>query len=399
MMGPANRRRAEEFDALLDGGSERRGQEQYADLLAVVAELRTTPEVEARPAFVADLRSQLVAAAERQAAGVVDEETALRLTPKQRRGSNERRLAAALGGFAVVAATGSMAMASQGSLPGDVLYPVKRAIENAQTNLKGDEAARATSLLEHAEARLAEVEALSDRGADTDAATLNETLDDFQRQSGQAAALALDEYAADGDRAAVEELRAFTGRSLEQLTSLSEDLPADSRPALVAAAQSLIQIDQSAAQQCPECGGAPTELPTFALQSLADALDTGTDAGQLTDIPEITAKDLARGEREAQRREREPQTSPGAEDPAVPTSSEAPEVGEQPGPVLPSDLPGKKQGGQGEKSPGLLDGTVRKLTDGLGLTDSDTASEGGEEQTGGLIGTLTDLLGLTSGSD
>lgn len=391
MMGPANRRRAEEFDALLSGGGDRQDEERYADLLAVVGSLREAPEVQARPAFVADLRTQLVAAAERQDVRVVDDATARLLTPRQRRGASERKIAVALGGFAVVAATGSMAMASQGSLPGDVLYPVKRAIENAETNLRGDETARAATLLEHAEARLAEVEALAARDGQTDSAAINDTLEDFKDQSNQAAALALDEYAADGDQAGVDELRTFSSRSMERLTSLSESLPTDSRPSLVAAAQNLTQIDQAARQQCPECGGSLTELPTFAIRSLTEALDPGTDPEQLTDIPRITAEDLARGEKAATRdgAGQGSRGEPAQQQPDAPRTDAQQPVDDPT--TLPTEAPGKQTGKEKDK-PGLLDGTVRKVTDGLGLTSS--TDENGEE-TEGLLGTLTDLLGLT----
>ncbi|UUW91691.1 DUF5667 domain-containing protein [Pimelobacter simplex] len=193
MRGNAGARGAEEFDALISG---RAGDhEAYADLLELVASLREVPPVEARPDFVSSLRTQLVAAAEREPARA-DEALAVRLTPRQRRGARERRVAALVGGFAVVAATGSMAMASQDALPGDVLYPVKRAIENAQTNLQGNGASKAETLIAHAESRLTEVQKLTARGADEDA--VSSTLQDFTDQAKQASELALDDYATTG---------------------------------------------------------------------------------------------------------------------------------------------------------------------------------------------------------
>ena len=47
----------------------------------------------------------------------------------------------ALGAFAIIGATTSMAVASQSAIPGDALYPVKRAIENTQAGFSvGDDA-------------------------------------------------------------------------------------------------------------------------------------------------------------------------------------------------------------------------------------------------------------------
>ena len=197
------------------------------------------PEVSARPDFVTDLRSQLVVEAARQARPVVDADLRLRLTPRQRSGVRERRAATVLGGFAIVAATGSMADGSQSALPGDVLYPVKRAIENAQTNLQSDDAAKAQTLIAHAERRLEEAEQLTAEGAD--ATTVAETLQDFTEQSNQATELALDDYAATGDQDAIGDLRSFADESMDDLGILGDVVPADARAALITAAQSVRQ--------------------------------------------------------------------------------------------------------------------------------------------------------------
>jgi hypothetical protein len=262
-----SRRRAEQFDALLSSPARARDTaSQDAELVELVGSLRAVPEVSARPDFVHELRSQLVVEAARLARPVVDDELRVRLTPRQRQGARERRTAAVLGGFAIIAATGSMAVASQAALPGDVLYPVKRAIENAQTNLQSDDAAKAQTLIAHAERRLQEAEQLTADGAD--ASTVADTLQDFTDQSNQATELALDDYAATGDQKALGELRTFADDSMDDLGELGDVVPADARPALITAAQSVLQLDSAAFQVCPTCGdGAVTELPDFALQS------------------------------------------------------------------------------------------------------------------------------------
>jgi hypothetical protein len=277
-----SRRRAEEFDAMVSAPAPERdtASSQDADLLELVGSLRSMPEVTARPDFVSDLRSQLIVEAARQARPVVDADLRLRLTPRRRSGSRERRAATILGGFAIVAATGSMAVASQSALPGDVLYPVKRAIENAQTNLQSDDAAKAQTLIAHAERRLEEAEQLTAEGAS--ATTVAATLQDFTEQSNQATELALDDYAATGDQEAIDELRSFAGDSMDDLGNLGDVVPTDARPALITAAQSVLQLDSAAFQACPTCGdGAITELPDdFALQSAS--LDTEDLAGLLS---------------------------------------------------------------------------------------------------------------------
>jgi hypothetical protein len=269
-----SRRRADEFDALLSAPArERDSAAAYADLLEVVGTLRATPVVTARADFVTDLRSQLIVEAARMARPV-DDALRVRLTPRQRHGARERRAATLLGGFAIVAATGSMAMASQSALPGDVLYPVKRAIENAETNLQSDDAAKARTLIAHAENRLDEAQQLTAEGAD--ATTVASTLQDFTEQSNQAAELALDDYQATGDQDAIGDLRSFADESMDDLTDLGDVVPSEARPALITAAQSVLQNDSAAFNVCPTCGeGGITELPPFAAEpvSLASSLN------------------------------------------------------------------------------------------------------------------------------
>jgi hypothetical protein len=279
MRGNAWSRGAEEFDALLSGSAG--DADQYADLLDLVASLRATPPVSARPEFVASLRTQLVAAAER-APVAAESDLAVRLTPRQRRGSRERRLAALVGGFAVVSASGSMAMAAQDALPGDVLYPVKRAIENAQTNLQRDGASKADTLIAHAEARLDEVQELA--AGDGDADMIASTLQDFTDQTTQASEFALDDYAATGKTEPIAELRAFASDSMDVLGALGPILPDSTRSILITATQTVRQVDSAAWEACPGCADNDiAEVPDFALQSLTKVLN-----GPITDAASVT---------------------------------------------------------------------------------------------------------------
>ena len=224
-----------------------------------------------------------------------------------------------------------MAMASQASLPGDVLYPVKRAIENAQTNLQPDDAAKAQTLIAHAERRLQEAEQLTAEGAD--ASTIVETLQDFTEQSNQATELALDDYAATGDQDTIGELRSFADDSMDDLNELGDLVPADARPALITAAQTMRQADSAAFQVCPTCGeGAVTELPEFATASAIMVSDlSGLLSSEQTprtldlDKVEEIAEQQAAEERRPQRQEdtgggddtTPPTADPGTDDPAT----------------------------------------------------------------------------------
>lgn len=356
-------RRAEEFDALVAGKTG--AAEGDRELLDLVAALRSVEPVSARPDFVASLRTQLVAAAEREPARV--EALAVHLTPRQRRGSRERRLAALVGGFAVVSATGSMAMASQSALPGDVLYPVKRAIENAETNLQPDGASKAEKLLAHAESRLDEVRELAARNGDAE--SISSTLQDFTDQTEQASEFTLDDYAATGNGDRIVELRAFAAESMDVLGALGPVVPAESRPILITATQTVRQVDIAAWEACAECaGGDIAQIPDFALQSsLSDVLN-----GTVPTIASVTKPDPK-------------PAKPRQESTATPeTPVEAPTSGPSPT-TDPIDKPTTIIGD-------AIDDVTDGVKDGLG-GDSTTTDDDDTTLTGTLIDGVGGLLG------
>lgn len=357
-------RRAEEFDALVTGKAG--DLEGHRELLDVVAALRSVEPVTARPDFVASLRTQLIAAAEREPARI-DEALAARLTPRQRRGSRERRLAAVVGGFAVVSATGSMAMASQSALPGDVLYPVKRAIENAQSNLQPDEASRAETLLAHAEARLDEVRELTARDADPD--VISSTLQDFTDQTEQASEATLDDYATTGQGERIADLRAFAADSMDILSALGPVVPTESRSILITATQTVRQVDIAAWEACADCAnGDLAQLPDFALQSLSNVL-----SGTIPDTASVTSP--------GQTPVKPNDESTNA--PVLPTETPTGPAS----PVDPTEVPTKVTEGVGE----VIDKVTDDVTDGLNGDGSGTDDE--ETLTGTLVDGLGGLLG------
>ena len=262
----AARRRAEEFAALVDapsaGGSD---DARYDDLLRLVGTMRDTTPVTARPEFVADLRGRLMTAAATaltpaEAAELPPEAQRLRLP--RRRSARERRIAAAVGGLALVGATTSIAMAAQNALPGDVLYPVKRVVENAQTGIQFGDGDKGVALLANASGRLDEVSALSEDPTGEDTAMIVDTLGAFADQASEASDLLLADYAENGDRASISELRDFTADSLDQLTALESQVPDAAQDELVRAAQLLVEIDAAAQRACPLCAGTGiTEIP------------------------------------------------------------------------------------------------------------------------------------------
>lgn len=265
------RRRAEEFHSLIERGSMSADDTRYAEFLDVVTALRATPAPEARPEFVRSLRDQLMLAADTL---LVPTPAESKLALPVRKPARERRLAAAVGGLAIVGATTSMAMAAQSALPGDVLYPLKRAIENAEAGFSVNDGQRGSTLLATASGRLDEVTALSQQG-DADSPTIAETLNTFTEQATMAADLLLSDYAATGEESSIAELRDFTGLSMETLAELEALVPPGARDELIHAAGVLTQIDAEAFQACPDCGGSGiSEIPKILTSSSGYAAET-----------------------------------------------------------------------------------------------------------------------------
>ncbi|MXG89831.1 DUF5667 domain-containing protein [Nocardioides flavescens] len=278
------RRRAERFDALLDdrAAGDAPVDARTAELLELVGALRSVPRPEPRPEFVADLRAQLMEAArtelvaepglEHGADRRTPDALAARLTVPART-RRDRRVGIALGAVAIVGATSSMAVASQGALPGDALYPVKRVIERTEAGLSTSDAAKGRTLLDDATDRLGEVGEMT-RDGDADAALVSSTLATFTEQARQGSDLLMSDYAERGSEASVERIRSFAAVSMGTLGRLDADVPEASQPALLDAAQALFEIDAAAELACPGCAGdGITEIPG---QLLASA-ETGTD--------------------------------------------------------------------------------------------------------------------------
>jgi hypothetical protein len=299
-------RRADQFDALVEGISTGDPHDvRDADLLELVGAMRGVPAVTARPEFVVSLRERLMAEAD---TALVPADIS-RLTLPARRTGRERRLAALVGGIAIVGATTSIAVASQSALPGDSLYPVKRAIERAHTGLSVGEGNKGSTMLASATDRLDEANALARQDGLGDDLRIADTLNTFTDQATAASDLLIDDYNHTGNESSIASLRDFASSSLNQLASLEPLVPADARDELIRAAGVLGTIDAEAAQRCPTCGGTPIESippvlaaatdpigvpqPPAATPRADDAKHNGDGKGNHdTGLPDVSGNDL-----------------------------------------------------------------------------------------------------------
>ena len=355
-------RRAEEFNTLVEGTSAGSSRDaRYADFIEIVAQLRDVAPVEPRADFTTSLRAQLMAAADTLLLPSADTQ---RLTLPPRRTARDRRIAALVGGVAIVGASTSLAVAAQTALPGEMLYPLKRAMENAETGLHMSDEAKGSSLLSNAADRLDEISALSRTGGLGEGAAIESTLTTFSDQAMLASDLLLTDYAETGDERSIEELRDFTATSMETLTQLEALLPEEARDELMYAAQVLGEIDAAAGQACPSCAGGIAQIPSVLMS-----------AGQVTERPVVVVPSplLAVDETTPQGRRKNGQQDGGKKNGQQ--GEEGPLGG---GPGLPPDAQG------GESTSGTDEGTGNPIDELTGpLTQG---QDGGNASNGGITG-------------
>ncbi len=373
------RRRADEFDSLVEAAAsgQRVEDARFAELLEVVGTLRSTPAPEARPEFVADLRSRLMTAAAEELVAVAPT-PAERLTVTQRRTPRERRLAVAVGGVAILGATTSMAVAAQTALPGDVLYPLKRALENAQTGVRVDDASKGSSLLANARGRLAEIDELTRSENGQDLVAIEDTLEAFADQATEASDLLLADYAETGAETSIVELQDFTAQSMATLEDLSAILPAAAQQALVSAGELLAEIAQTTVSMCPTCTGEQiSRIPRFLVQAAEDVVGTLLNPTSTTPVAGAPAATTPAAP---------PKGGTGPRQPASPPASATPDSPAILQPPAGSDGGGKGDDGKGDDEPlgGLGDGTL------LGGTGGDTGTPASGPGTDNPVTELTD---------
>ena len=246
----SRRNTAEHFDAALRG---RRGDADVRELVRVAESLcAAAAEVGPSRDFRLALRERLLVEAgtvlepaARPAARVPSAQPA---TPVA---AGFRRRAARLSAAAIVAVGGVGLVASSAqALPGDLLYSVKRGVENVELALHRSPEARGEFQLSQARERLAEAEALAQSDEPVLAA---ESLDDFTEQAESGSADLFAHYDEEGGTSSVEEVNTFALEASDTLASLSGTLPTGDDASLTRAADTVRQIVDQARQLCTEC--------------------------------------------------------------------------------------------------------------------------------------------------
>lgn len=377
------RRAAEEFAGVIEG-SRADVADRYSSLTATIELLREQPAIEPRADFAADLRSRLMLAADtllESAPRAVDAaagEAVVIPMPTRR----HRIGTAAAAAFVVVGGTTSMAVAAQGALPGDVLYPVKRGIESAQSQLNTSDAGRGTAMLGQASTRLDEVRSLTDNQARPD--QIQDALAAFEASATDGADLLFASYQAEGRSSDISTVRDFATSNMESLSTLADAAPAATQDSFASAAETLIEIDSMARVLCGTCGTEELGLP--------DELGSASDLKTLVTAPTLGAA------RAVEEREEQAALAEVAEAAAATHGRPAERPATDPAPAISPDPPETGEVVEPRPADSGLKQTVKGTTDGVtGLLDQITGATGGltEPVTDGLNTTLEGPLGGT----
>ena len=370
MRSRLSRRDVEAFAAVVDGhapsGRNTGASERVRELAQIADRVRETSVPTARPDFVADLRAQLMAAA---ADELPHPDEAVRqdsTEPRHRAPSQvrvRRRLTAAATAFVVAGGSFGLVAASAQSMPGDMLYPVKRATERAELVLR-DGAGEGRTLLDHAATRLAEVEGLAN-GSNPDADDLiAKTLDDFTDDANAGGDILIDAYGESGSQDDIDEVRRFTAESAQRLENLADAMPHAAATEYADAARAVTGLDSTAVDICPTCGdGAPpVDVDGDLLDAVAYVLDKSEPTPPTADASDLKRRSLNGDE-----------LGPSRQD--VPRGVDLP--------LLPDDL---------TSGPSSDDATSPSGGD-------DSSNDGGPNSSGGLVDDLEDTTDDLTGGD
>jgi hypothetical protein len=308
-MAMITRRAAEAFDRALDASEDPRAyarlnvrdQQLVATVRAVRGLAPSGYTFDADSEFREQLRLRLMAEAEGLAAVRASRPvgSGKREAPRVVTLGRGRRILAGTVATVLIGGTAT-AVVSSTAMPGDLLYPVKRGLEEARLATSTSDLARGDTQLALARTRLEEAEVLASRdgapGAygELDEATaerLGEALREFDASATRGTQLLLNDYAERGDPASLAKVDQFLQETLPRLQRLEPELPAELHPLVEQLLARLGDVAQQVTQTASACGSECTNLGiggaglVAALEQSGVALDAAGRAGGTSGLP------------------------------------------------------------------------------------------------------------------
>lgn len=250
-----------------------------AALVACAEQICAAAAVEPSADFRSSLRERLMTEA---ATVLVTSPPATRTAPSPATTIRpiRRRLAgvtaAVIGAVSVVSLVGSSASA----LPGDMLYPVKRSVENVELAMHRSDASRGQFRLEQASERLAEARQLTGQSSPADQRRVSGALNEFTDQADDGSTALFADYDSRRSESSITTVNDFTAAAATDLAALSRQLPAAASDAFDAATATVSDLAVRSAAMCSSCGTADVSTLVNAVTSLGarSALDPPREA-------------------------------------------------------------------------------------------------------------------------
>jgi len=274
-----------------------------------------------------------------------------------------RRLAGATAALVTAGGFVGLVGASAQALPGEMLYPVKRGVENVELAFHKDDPSRGEFRLNQASERLAEARRLTESGAPQSNEHVAGALDDFAEQAKDGSGALFRSYGQNGSSKDITAVNDFSATAATDLAQLSGKVPSDADQSFQTAAITVSELVTKASSLCTSCGTADVSGIAGAVSSLGGGSQS---TSQLTGPTTGTQQDPT---------------------PEIPVDQEV--LPDTPKITIPSLTPGTS-GQSGSPQQGSSN-NAPKLTD---VTDPIVGSLLGDDEQPGLVGGLVDgLLG------
>lgn len=278
MIGRRSSDDAQSFEEAWNGRTPR--DEHIADLVAFAEGLCEAAVVEPSMQFRTDLRAQLMTEAATILVPMPGASRRPVAAPVRETRSGRRRVAGLTAALIASAGAVSMVASSASAVPGEMLYPVKRGMENVELALHRDDASRGQFQLARASERLAEATTLA-AGDGSSQQRVADLLDDFTTTATDAWVSMDEAFAADASTATMQRVSTFAQSAAQELTALRSALPAGSNPSFSDATDVVVAMTTGVAERCTSCG--PVDL--------GQLVNAVTDVAQTTPADRTPAQD------------------------------------------------------------------------------------------------------------
>lgn len=270
MVSGRQRRDAEQFASALEREGPDRSAlpDEVAGLIALAESVDAAATVEPSPHFAARLRADLMSEARTV---LIDDRAIAGPAAEDRTVRRRRRLATALVCALVVGGGAGLVTSSASALPGEMLYPIKRGIESAQSVLRSGESAQGSYDLERAMSRLSETTELVAASGSSEHISIS--LDEFASLSRSGAERLIAVHGETGSTEPLAQLADFTVAATEQLAALEPLLPSPARSAWVQARNTLRTLSDTVGTLCAACDNASFD----ALAAVGDIVGHSTE--------------------------------------------------------------------------------------------------------------------------